>query len=135
MVQNNTRNNSTYWRDHRAAAALDELRAAKTTQFFPLPACQDFICDSTGISLKPRKYAHAQKRTPEYEFRAYLQKNAMTGQTRFMIAGLSAYRSASAGHTDGSRTFVVKLSHGQASHPSYANDDAALRMHRNRLFQ
>jgi hypothetical protein len=49
--------------DHRATAALDEVRAArKTPEFYPLPTCRGYLCDASGHSIT------------EYELRAYLQK-------------------------------------------------------------
>jgi hypothetical protein len=60
--------------DHRAAAALNELRAArKTTEFYPLPACRGYLCDASGY-ITSREIRTLRTELPKYELRAYLQK-------------------------------------------------------------
>jgi hypothetical protein len=66
MVQRQEREQLNVLADHRAAAALDELRWLPN-QFFPLPACQDFICDSTGY-LTSREIRALRTRLPSSSF-------------------------------------------------------------------
>jgi hypothetical protein len=98
-------------------------------QFFPLPACQDFICDSTGY-LTSREIRAL--RTDSRVRASSLPSKRNDWSDGFMTPW-PAYRSASADTLTGSG-HLSSNSVMAASHPSvYANDDAALRMHRNRV--
>jgi hypothetical protein len=58
--------------DHRATAALDELRAARQTpEFYPLPACTGYLCDASG-HITTRVIRTLRTELSEYELRAYL---------------------------------------------------------------
>jgi hypothetical protein len=60
--------------DHRATAALDELReAGQTTEFYPLPACRGYLRDGTGYIIS-REIRTLRTELPEYERRDYVQK-------------------------------------------------------------
>jgi hypothetical protein len=82
------RSNSTCEADHRASDALDELLAAgEITEFYPIPACRSYLCDSTGYLTSSEIY------TLRTEFSMSSERtfsDATTGQTRSMIpsAGL-----------------------------------------------
>jgi hypothetical protein len=97
--------------DYLATAALDELReAGQPTEFYPLPACRGYLCDSTGyITSKEKRTLRTE--LPEYKLRAHLQeRNNWTDEVYDSISW-SAYRSASAQLTDSFLTFMVKFSH------------------------
>jgi hypothetical protein len=97
--------------DHGATAALDELRAAdETKELHPLPACRAYLRDATGY-ITSREIRTLRTELPEYELRAYLQKRNDWSDDTYDSISWQAYGSASAGLTDGRRTFVVKLSH------------------------
>jgi hypothetical protein len=96
--------------DHRASDALDELLAAgEITEFYPIPACRSYLCDSTGI-LPVAKSTRSE--TTEYELRAYLQRRNNWSDEVYDSISWPAYRSASTKLSDSERTFVVKLTHG-----------------------
>jgi hypothetical protein len=60
--------------DHRATATLDEPRAAgQSTEFYPLPACRDYLCDAIGY-ITSREIFTLRPELPGYEFRDYLQE-------------------------------------------------------------
>jgi hypothetical protein len=60
--------------DHRATAALDELRASgQTTEFYPLPACRGYLRDGIGY-ITSREIRTLRTELTEYELRDYLQK-------------------------------------------------------------
>jgi hypothetical protein len=60
--------------DHRATAALDELRGADTkTAFYPIPACRGYLCDSTGF-ITSHETRTLRTELTEHELRAYLQR-------------------------------------------------------------
>jgi hypothetical protein len=61
--------------DHRATAALDELRTAgQTKELFPLlPACRGYLRDGTGY-ITSREIRTLRTELTEYELRDYLQK-------------------------------------------------------------
>jgi hypothetical protein len=97
--------------DHRATAALDELRAArKTPEFYPLPACRGYLCDASG-HITSREIRTLRTELPEYELRAYLEKCNERSDDVYDSISWRAYGLASAGLTDSLRTFMVKLSH------------------------
>jgi hypothetical protein len=75
--------------DHRATAALDELRAAgQTTELYLLPACQGYLRDGIGyITSRERRTLRPNSLSASFEI---TYKNATSGQTRSMTpsAGL-----------------------------------------------
>jgi hypothetical protein len=98
--------------DHRATAALDELREADTkTAFYPIPTCRGYLCDSTGY-VTSHEIRTLRTDLTEYELREYLQRRNDWSKEVYDSISWPAYRSASAGLTDSLRTFVVKFSHG-----------------------
>jgi hypothetical protein len=97
--------------DHRATAALNDLRAAgQPTEFYPLHACRGYLCDTTGyITSKEQRTLLTE--LPEYNLRKYLQERNNWSDEVYDSISWPAYRSASARLTDSARIFVVKLSH------------------------
>ena len=97
--------------DHRATAALNELRAAgQPTEFYPLPACRAYLCDATGY-LTSKEQRTLQTELPEYNLRAYIQERNNWSDEIYDSISWSAYRSATDLLTDSARTFVIKFTH------------------------
>jgi hypothetical protein len=124
MVQRQEHEQLNVLADHRAAAALETSMRLPNHTVLPLPACQDYICDSTGY-LTSRE-PHAQNQIHPVRASSGI-KNATTDQTGSTTPSADLLTDQPLLDTlTVSRTFVIKLSHA-ASYPSvYANDDAAL---------
>jgi hypothetical protein len=132
MVQRQEREQLNVLADHRAAAALETSMRLPNHTVLPLPACQDYICDSTGY-LTSREQARSE---PIHPVRASsLPQNATTDQTGSTTPSADLLTDQPLLDTLTVSGHLSSNSVMAASYPSvYANDDAALNAPKSRLF-